>query len=160
MLKLKEIQDLVSQSIQLNELMLSKIKDCNIEIVNLEKEFLNILQTQDINLEIKNISSIINPFNDSEWDKNVFSDLIHIFEFEKVQIKGLKTKIKNLLNNRRRLKLFIGYVNRIQQNNGFAKTIYWYNKHNNNELYYKIRTDCFKDFLKDTKIYIDNAENL
>lgn len=160
MLKLKEIQDLVSQSIQLNELMLSKIKDCNIEIVNLEKEFLNILQTQDIDLEIKNISSIINPFNDSEWDKNVFSDLIHIFEFKKVQIKGLKTKIKNLLNNRRRLKLFIGYVNRIQQNNGFAKTIYWYNKYSNNELCYKIRTDCFKNFLKDTKICVDNAENL
>ncbi len=135
-MKLKEIQELIDKSISVNNELLEQVKIANNNIEQIQNEFLTILREQNVDLFLKG-------YAEEKLDKNQLSDLIHLFEFKYIKLKGLNTKISNLLQNRRRYKLLITYVHSIQTKNGFSNSVYWYNIHNKH-IKYTLRTDILE----------------
>ena len=152
-LRLKDIDKLIEVSIKVNRNMLDILSQSNSLIVDYENEFLDILKSQDKNKFYKDLAIKISEDLSDENNKLVFSDLIHLFEFEKVTIKGYKTKIIQCLENRRRIKMLVGYANRVQQERGFTNSIYWYNRHYNDSINsYALKTNINDEFVKDMRI--------
>lgn len=160
MIHLKEIDKLIAKSISINQGILNLLSQSNNYVIKLEKEFIDILINQNINTFYKNLATRISEDLQSTENKNILSDLIHLFEFEKVVIKGFKTKILKCLNERRRVKMLVGYANRVQQERGFTNSIYWYNRHYNNSINsYTLKTDINSEFKKDLRISKKTIDN-
>lgn len=160
MIHLKEIDKLIAKSISINQGILNLLSQSNNYVIKLEKEFIDILINQNVNTFYKNLATRISEDLQSTENKNILSDLIHIFEFEKVVIKGFKTKILKCLNERRRVKMLVGYANRVQQERGFTNSIYWYNRHYNNSINsYTLKTDINSEFKKDLRISKKTIDN-
>lgn len=151
-IKLNEISDMiksmVDKSIDLNKEMLTLLGQSNKMVADLELSFLNTLSNQHTNEFYRDLA--IKILSDTETHKTLLSDLIHLFEFKVVTIHGMVVKINAILEDRRRLKLFIGYCNRVQQERGFTNSIYWYNKqYSNNQCHYSLRNDINDEFKKE-----------
>lgn len=160
MIHLKEIDKLIAKSISINQGILNLLSQSNNYVIKLEKEFIDILINQNVNTFYKNLATRISEDLQSTENKNILSDLIHLFEFEKVVIKGFKTKILKCLNERRRVKMLVGYANRVQQERGFTNSIYWYNRHYNNSINsYTLKTDINSEFKKDLRISKKTIDN-
>lgn len=160
MIHLKEIDKIIAKSISINQGILNLLSQSNNYVIKLEKEFIDILINQNVNTFYKNLATRISEDLQSTENKNILSDLIHLFEFEKVVIKGFKTKILKCLNERRRVKMLVGYANRVQQERGFTNSIYWYNRHYNNSINsYTLKTDINSEFKKDLRISKKTIDN-
>lgn len=145
-MKLKEIQEIINESMEINNKLLVAVKDANKQISNCQKEFLNILQQQ-------NTCSTLKRYTEQKLSKEQISDLIHLFEFKQIKLKGYNTKILKLLQERRRHKLLVSYVHRVQKEKGFFYSVYWYNLNNKNKQY-TLKTDILN--FKKGQIIIDN----
>lgn len=146
-MKLKEIQDMINTSIELNNQLLSQVKLANKNIIQCENDFIEILKNQNVDLFLKG-------YVNKELKKDQISDLIHLFEFKYIKIQGYNTKILDILKDRRRFKLLVSYVHRVQKEHGFKNSVYWYNIHNKN-IKYILRTDIGK-FKKGLEIIKNN----
>lgn len=143
-MKLKEIQEIINKSIQVNQELLNSVKLANKNIVQCENEFLLVLSEQNVDLFLKG-------YTQGQLDKNRISDLIHLFEFKHLKIKGYNTKILEILKTRRRYKLLVSYANRVQKQNGFNNSVYWYNIHNKH-IKYVLREDFNSQYKKGQEI--------
>lgn len=152
MIRMRDIQNCIEKSIKINRAMLDVLRQANSKITECEFKFIDLLAEQSVNLEIKRIAKTVQKDQDSQYSKDVRSDLIHIFEFEIINIKGYKTKIQETLGDRRKLKLLVGYANRVQQDRGFTNSIYWYNRYQTNEMSYVLRTNITSELVKNIRI--------
>lgn len=147
-MNLREINEIIKESIRVNKQMLDVLFFSNTECLKIEKSILDILRKQDTNTQFKTLAEIINPLSRQAqtWDKQVFSDMLHLLEFKKIGIERHNSKLQKLLKERRYLKLMIGYANRLQQNRGLGNSYHWYARNNVNNISYKIRTNEFISF--------------
>lgn len=141
-IKLKDIQKIINNSIEINLIMTDALKNANQSIKELEIEFCDLLKNQNIDENLKNLD-----FTNAD----IVSDIIHLFEFKQIKLKKHNTKISNILSDRRKYKLLVGYANRVQQSFGFTKSVYWYNIHDK-DIKYTLRTNILT-YKKGTEIF-------
>lgn len=149
---LKDIDKIVKESVRQNNVMLELLPKAIAEVKSIEEKILTILRECDT-ISIRVMSELIEPFDNLAWDKDVYSDLLHLIELGHLRIKGNVGKLRKLTKSRRRYKMLITYANRLQQNRGLNHSIYWYNRQTR-AIQYKIKTDMFMSFgyAKDSRI--------